>query len=188
MTLYERIQALRERGRQYETARALNDAIRADNVLKQEIQNIYKQIFGKGISGCSNCITDAFFELINTKNIMEKIELEYQLKAGALLRDVVTGSSKKAVSNVNLTKETALYHLATNPNSKRLFVKLPKGYLKEVSEFIAANQEVADFLEQKELEANPEKAAEKAAAKKEFAAKAAAAKAAAEKAAATKKE
>ncbi|MDR2065480.1 MAG: hypothetical protein LBP85_07230 [Prevotellaceae bacterium] len=146
MTLQERIEALKERAQQYENLRSFGNAVQADIKLKQEIQSLYRTIFNKTVSGCSNCITDALFELLNCKNIMEKINLEYQLRAGALLLDIVKGDSKKTVSNANLTKDLALYHLATNPSCKRLFNKLPKDYQKEVKAFIQANRDVADFL------------------------------------------
>jgi hypothetical protein len=149
----ERILALKEKARQYDSVRSLGDAVKSSIELKSEIKSLYRAIFNRSLSGCSNCLTDALFEIINTKNIMDK--LEYQLKAGALLKDIVNGDSRKLASQKNLTKELALYHLATNPKCAGLFAKLPKDYKKEVSEYVKQHKNAAAGIAEKQETEKP---------------------------------
>ena len=136
MLLTERIEALRKVAKQYNSARYLDDAIKQDNILKTEIKELYKLIFKRSVNtNCGSCLSDAVSEILHTKNIMEKIELQYELKAGALLRDTVNFDTSKLATRKNLTKELALYHLATNPKSEKYFSNLPKNWKEEVAAY-----------------------------------------------------
>lgn len=77
---------------------------------------------------CSNCVSDAFFELYNIwKRDPEHFErlynCEYRLKAGALL--ILFCDKSNMATNKNLTNELAEYHLKNNPLCKKLFERMP---------------------------------------------------------------
>ena len=72
MSLQERVEQLRKQVEHFTNARLLTNELSRNRELKHEVQSLYNLLFGKQLTGCINCIVDAVFEIINTKNIMEK--------------------------------------------------------------------------------------------------------------------
>jgi len=77
---------------------------------------------------CSNCVSDAFFELYNIwkrdpLHFEALYNCEYRLRAGVLLQEF--GDKTKTATNKSLTNELAEYHLRTNPQCARLFERMP---------------------------------------------------------------
>lgn len=94
-------------------------------------ETLYRQATGNALNkNCTECWVDAYavlatmdeskFEAISTR--------QFDLKAGALLIDVVKGDNSKMCTRVNLTDELALYHLKTNPNCIKMFSKYPDNW------------------------------------------------------------
>lgn len=63
---------------------------------------------------------------------MERIEREYELKDGVLIRDMRTFDYSKNMTNANLTEELALFHLCTNPACRGKFKRLPEDIDKRI--------------------------------------------------------
>lgn len=57
---------------------------------------------------------------------MSKIECQFELKRGKLLRDVVNQDVSKNMTQFNISNELALYHLKTNPGCCNFFSQLPE--------------------------------------------------------------
>ncbi len=141
MTTAERIEQLRKQAGHFANARLLTNELSRNSGLKKEVQSLYSLIFGKQLTGCLSCVTDAVFEILNKKNIMELKPKEYLLPAGALLHDVVNMDSKKAMSNANISEELALYHLATNPGCEKRFIRLPQDWQQRVEAYKQRTQQ-----------------------------------------------
>lgn len=135
MSLQERIEQLREQVERLGNARLLTSELSKNSELKREVQSLYSLIFGRQLTGCLNCISDAVFEILNKKNITEMKPIEYLLPAGALLHDVVNMDGSKAMSNANISEELALYHLATNPGCEERFIRLPEDWKERVESY-----------------------------------------------------
>lgn len=122
MTLTEYRNTYGNRG--YGDVRAL---IANDAAFRKETESLLMLHFGKKPNrNCSDCWFEAYIEL--TRTPMEKINersAEFDLRAGAILFDVVAGDRSKMCTRRNLTTELALYHLRTNPDCIRLFSKYP---------------------------------------------------------------
>ena len=113
MDLHERIDALKSRGAVYRTPREITVALASNVEFKNEIKEVYKLIFKRALSGCLNCITDAYYEIVNSKteNMAEKAKAKFRLRAGAVLHDK-NFDADKITSNVNITDELSV---RTNP-------------------------------------------------------------------------
>lgn len=135
MSLQERVERLKEQVGHFANARLLTNELSKNSELRNEIRSLYALIYGRQLTGCINCITDAVFEILNKKNIMELKPKEYLLPAGALLHDVVNMDSAKAMSNANISEELALYHLATNPGCEARFIRLPEDWKQRVEAY-----------------------------------------------------
>jgi hypothetical protein len=124
MTLIERLENLKSTRKQFGKGAELFSFIQENIQFKNEIVSLSKYFLNKtvGVGGCSNCVFDAYFELINLKEII--METNYRLRAGVILRDV-NGDSSKMMSNANLTDELAQYHLTSNPKCAKFFEKIP---------------------------------------------------------------
>ena len=143
MDLRERIEALKVRGTVYRTPRELTAALSSDREFKNEIKEIYKLIFEKTLSGCSNCIADAYYRILNSKteNREQKTNRKFRLRAGAVLHDKNFNADKMA-SNVNITDELALYHLANKPDCVVYFSELPDNWQQMVEDYKNARSEI----------------------------------------------
>lgn len=78
---------------------------------------------------------------------MSKIECDFELLAGAVLKDV-NGNMDFLCSNANITNDLALYHLKSNPNCIDQFQKLPDD-LEEILEEYELPEIVSKALEAK---------------------------------------
>ena len=124
MTLIERLENLKSTRKQFGKGAELFSFIQTNVQFKNEIVSLSKHFLHRtvGIGGCSNCVYDAYFELINLKDL--PMETNYRLRAGVILRDV-NGDSSKMMSNANITDDLAQYHLESNPKCAKFFEKMP---------------------------------------------------------------
>lgn len=125
--MLNRLLALQKRGRPIiNLGRSAASEIMGDNALKNEIDALYRHYYGRAITGCKNCYCDALIELcsINKEKAMNKTDL-FVVHRGKVLKDVVNHDTRKNLVRGNETIELALYHLYTNPGSRRFFEKLP---------------------------------------------------------------
>lgn len=125
--MLKRLLALQERGRSLiNLGRSAASEIMGDNALRNEIDALYRHYYGRAITGCKNCYCDALIELcsINKEKAMSKTDL-FVVHRGKVLKDVVNHDTRKNLVRGNETVELALYHLYTNPGSRRFFEKLP---------------------------------------------------------------
>lgn len=90
-------------------------------------EKAYKQKLNKS---CSECWVDAYVLLIrlDAKKYESMESRQFDLKAGALLLDVVNGDNEKMVTRINLTDDLALYHLKTNPKCEDQFSVMPDNW------------------------------------------------------------
>jgi hypothetical protein len=125
--MIERLKALKNTREQFAKGSELFSACKSNESLKQEISALSKRYLNRSVAGCQNCYMDAYLELINLSidKVMSKDKIEFRLRNGALLRDVVNQSIDLNCTNLNITEELALYHLKTNPGCRKMFDKLP---------------------------------------------------------------
>ena len=123
MELIERLENLKSTRKQFGNSAELFSFINENVNFKNEIVSLSKHFLHRtvGVGGCSNCVYDAYFELITLKNYTMS---KYKLRSGALLRDI-NGDSSKMLSNANMTDELAEYHLRTNPKCIKFFEIMP---------------------------------------------------------------
>ncbi len=140
------------------TTSQVRTLIKEDAGFRNTLASLYRQSFHKHLNtGCSNCWLDAFVMLRRlTKQTFEDMKNRlFELKAGALLVDVINGDNAKMATHHNLTDELALYHLRTNPKSIRLFSKYPENW-QELAEAEAepqpTNEEAPAPAEEAEVE------------------------------------
>jgi hypothetical protein len=134
--MVERLKKLQSGKGEYENGTMLSLAIDADYYLRKEIETLSKFFLHKAVSGCKNCYTDAYFELVNfsIKQAMEQKQTAFELKGDKLLYDV-NGDTSKMLSHANLTEKLALYHLKTNPSCEKHFSLLPDNVRELVENF-----------------------------------------------------
>lgn len=125
--MLSRLLALQERARPLiNSGRSAASGIMGDDALKNVIDALYRHYYGRSVTGCKNCYFDALIELcsINKEKAMNKTDL-FVVHRGKVLKDVVNHDTRKNLVRGNETVELALYHLYTNPGSRRFFEKLP---------------------------------------------------------------
>lgn len=100
---------------------------------RSTIENLYNVVCSKPIrrTGCSDCYRDAYIELVTTLKRLGKMPStpNYVLKAGAVLHEF--GSSDFYTLN-NIPDEFAEKWLASHPNDKDLFEKMPSDWEERV--------------------------------------------------------
>lgn len=107
--------------------------------IKEVVKSIYRKVFRKEMNAsCSNCFTDAYFELYNLwKSDIAKFTAlftcEYQLKFGEVLSEF--GSSENIATRVNMTNELALMYLSINKGNARLFEVLPDNWEDQLEDY-----------------------------------------------------
>ena len=106
----------------------VRELIRTDAGFRSATEELYVATFRAQLNkSCSECWMDAYVLLMRTEitELMEKAKTQFELKAGALLIDVVAYDNAKMATRHNLTDELALYHLSTCPDYRRYFSKVP---------------------------------------------------------------
>ena len=128
------IQALRPL---FNDGRSLHERVQQDGELQREISELARHYLGREVRGCSNCYSDALFELLtlNIEKAMQKEECKFKLRGGKLLLDAVNGDVSKAMTQANISDELALYHLKTNPYCEEYFEELPADWKEQVEAF-----------------------------------------------------
>lgn len=112
-----------------------------DSAFREETERLHKQITHTPLNkGCGECWVDAYAVLmrIDDGEFKKISERKFDLKAGALLIDPVTGDNSKLCTRKNLTDELAIYHLRANPKCIKKFSKYPENWqeLVEIPEAI----------------------------------------------------
>ena len=123
------------------TRQELREKIKHELAFRQELEALYERATGLKLNkSCSDCWMDAYIVLMTIKQITTMQEKNFELKAGALLIDVVSHDNAKLCSRHNLTDELALYHLKTNPACRKKFSKVPEN----LDELLAAMDTASD--------------------------------------------
>jgi len=110
-----------------------------DEEFKQATEALYVTYFRQSINkSCGDCWKDAYVLLMLTKkdNTMENQRL-FDLKAGAILYDVVNNDNSLMCTTLNITDELALYHLSKNPAYISKFSQFPDNWSDLVNDYIA---------------------------------------------------
>jgi len=139
----------------------VRELIRDDADFRRETERLYVGIFRQSLNkSCSNCWFDAFILLMRTDlnklNAMK--EKRFDLRAGAVLYDVVNHDPTKTVTHHNITDELALYHLRTNPDYIKFFNLYPDNWQELAlasSNNAAAPTKPAEVEDSKESDAAP---------------------------------
>ena len=120
-----RIEKLQSEKGQFTNMSELSFFIKNNSYIRTEICELYEYFFNKQVTGCNNCICDAYIQLVTLPNdrIMEKIQLKYRLFAGVLLQH-----NDIFVSNANLTNENAAFFLKKDPSNIYKFQKYPENW------------------------------------------------------------
>jgi hypothetical protein len=107
--------------------RAINKQLDTDET--EAVVRLYNSVMHSPMpKTCSNCVSDAFFELYNIwkrdpQHFDDLYNCEYRLRGGVLLQ--AFGDKSKMATNKTLTNELSEYHLRTNPACSKLFERMP---------------------------------------------------------------
>lgn len=134
--MIERLRAIQALRPLFNDGRSLHQRVQQDGELQREISELARHYLGREVRGCSNCYSDALFELLtlNIEKAMQKEECKFKLRGGKLLLDAV-GDVSKAMTQANISDELALYHLKTNPYCEEYFEELPTDWKEQVEAF-----------------------------------------------------
>lgn len=138
------------------TSTAIRTLIKESAEFRTRLESLYYEAFHKRMNQkCTSCWLDAFVVLMryDINKIASMANRQFELKAGALLIDVVKGDNDLMASHHNLTDELALYHLRTNPKCIRLFAKYPDNWQELANNEADAPEEEADAPEEDEADA-----------------------------------
>jgi hypothetical protein len=135
--MIERLMAIQALRPLFNDGRSLHERVQQDGELQREISELARHYLGREVRGCSNCYSDALFELLtlNIERAMQKEECKFKLRGGKLLLDAVNGDVSKAMTQANISDELALYHLKTNPYCEEYFEELPADWKEQVEAF-----------------------------------------------------
>jgi len=107
---------------------------------RAELELLYKHFFNKEFSNCTDCLLEAFIQVLNHVVDEAKEECPFLLYAGALLQDNVTFNASNAMSNHNITTDMCLLHLSQNPHCIDKFQKIPDNWEKMVEAYKVKNK------------------------------------------------
>ena len=135
--MIERLKAIQALRPLFNDGRSLIERLQQDGELQREISELARHYLGREVRGCTNCYSDALFELLtlNIERAMQKEECKFKLRGGKLLLDAVNGDVSKAMTQANISDELALYHLKTNPYCEEYFEELPADWKEQVEAF-----------------------------------------------------
>lgn len=144
--------------RQFDSGTALRKSITEDLEFRTDIQILYKHYYNEEVTGCSDCLTDAFFRLKSLKK--ENMERKYRIRKGALIYDPINRDASLIMTDNNCTDLLAEYHLLANPDCSKYFVDLHenfesklkekyKGGAKEVLAILKGETKVDKVIEEK---------------------------------------
>jgi len=135
--MIERLRAIQALRPLFNDGRSLHERVQQDGELQREISELARHYLGREVRGCTNCYSDALFELLtlNIERAMQKEECKFKLRGGKLLLDAVNGDVSKAMTQANISDELALYHLKTNPYCEEYFEELPTDWKEQVEAF-----------------------------------------------------
>jgi len=114
--------------------KAINKELEQDE--KDAIERLYAKVFHNSMTKtCSNCLSDAFFELYNIwkrdqKHFLDLYNCEYRLRGGVLLE--IFSKSALFATNKNLTNQLAEMHLKAFPGKSSLFSQLPPDWQERI--------------------------------------------------------
>lgn len=128
----------------------VRELVKTDAAFRKQTEDLYVSVFRAKLNkGCSDCWLDAYVLLIKTdiSQIMEKQKTKFELRAGALLIDVVNHDNAKMASRHNITDELALYHLSTNPRYLKFFTRVPENLDELLAQYAAKQKADAEPAE-----------------------------------------
>lgn len=122
--MINRVEKLKELRGQFANARELSAFLLKNNEVKKEIETLTSSLLNRKLGGCGNCYFDAFIELIlmDMETIEKKTNCLFQLRRGALLRDI---DASKNMTQSNISNELSIYHIKRNKNVLKYFTKYP---------------------------------------------------------------
>lgn len=133
----------------------IRDLIRDNPEFKARLEALYKRVYHRRLNtGCTNCWIDAFVQLrrTNIETLKNMAKRQFELRAGALLIDVVNHDNAKMASHHNLTDELACYHLRTCPGHITKFSRYPKNWREVVGLDPAPDEKRRQLTEKLESE------------------------------------
>ena len=98
---------------------------------KNELKNLYKYFFNKDLGGCSSCFVDATAQILAIdlkSDLANKKDCGFSLYAGTLLQDTANYDNSKNVTNNNITRENATWHLSQDATKIKYFQKVPENF------------------------------------------------------------
>lgn len=101
-----------------------------------ETEALYKLAYKSSINrSCNDCWVDAYVLLMKADpaTFDALASRRFELRAGALLLDLVGGDNAKMCTRKNLTDELAIYHLRNNPGYIKFFSRYPDNWKELVS-------------------------------------------------------
>lgn len=134
------------------TSPQVRELIKTDAAFRKETEELYVSTFKARLNkSCSDCWMDAYILLMKTdiQLLMEKAKTQFELRAGALLIDVVSHDNGKMATRHNLTDELALYHLSTCPDYRRFFTKVPDNLEELLAEYKVCQEKPAGAADPK---------------------------------------
>lgn len=134
--------------------------VRTSADFRGELRRIYEGIFHDNLNHkCINCWWDAYHVLMttNTEKLIKMNEKNFDLRAGAVLIDVVNHDTKLTATRKNLTDDLALYHLRTHPEYISDFSKFPANWRELAIESSPVVQEQKRKAEADALKAEEER-------------------------------
>lgn len=96
-----------------------------------ETEALYKMAYKASINkSCNDCWVDAYVLLMKADPAAfdALVTRQFDLRAGALLLDIVGGDNAKMCTRKNLTDELAIYHLRNNPGYIKFFSRYPDNW------------------------------------------------------------
>ena len=109
----------------------IRDLVRTDPEFRARLETLYAGVYHRRLNkGCTSCWTDAYVLLrrTNIETLKTMAKRQFELRAGALLVDVVNHDNAKMATHHNLTDELAIYHLRTCPGYITKFSKYPANW------------------------------------------------------------
>lgn len=131
--MIEQLQQLKTERSKYAGSAELYRALKNDLALQRAVRELTKYFLKREVRGCSNCLFDAYMELIHFnldnkeifKKIMTQENCKFSIKKGILISD---GNSANLLSNANITDKLALFHLKRNPKLIGKFDRYPENW------------------------------------------------------------
>lgn len=138
------------------TSQAVRTLAKESAAFRQRLDSLHARYFHQHLNvNCTSCWLDAYALLMryDIEKLTKMANRQFELKAGALLVDVVCGDNALMCTRHNLTDELAIYHLRTNPKCLKMFAKYPDNW----EDLVKEEQPMTTDAEVAEVETAPKK-------------------------------